>query len=129
MNGEQPRLRHEFVGMMFAIAIGEVGLQAAALAKAQHVVHFLPAYSHLFLATIVIATSWVGWSASVAPGARQDVQRIFQWEFVVLLLDVILVIFYFILVRTVDFGKDGTSPQIDPASTVAKWLIWISFSS
>lgn len=36
MNSEriEPTLRHEFVGMMFALTIGEVGLQAAALVKA-----------------------------------------------------------------------------------------------
>jgi hypothetical protein len=121
----KPKLRHEFVGMMFAITIGEVGLQAAGLAQAGHVAHFLPAYSHLFLATVVVATSWVGWSASVAPGARQDVHKVFQWAFLVLLLDVSLVIAYFILVRTVDFGKDLTSPHIEPASTVALWVFVI----
>ena len=123
MSDQEPRLRHEFVGMMFAVAIGEVGLQAAALVQARHFVHFLPAYSHLFLATVVIATSWVGWSLSVAPGARQDVRGVFRWEFVVLLLDVSLVILYFILVRTIDFEKE--QPRIDPASTVASWVIWI----
>jgi hypothetical protein len=68
----QPKLRHEFVGMMFAVAIGEVGLQAAALFKTGDFLRYLPAYSHLTLATIMIATSWVGWTLSVAPGARRD---------------------------------------------------------
>lgn len=38
MNSEriEPTLRHEFAGMMFALTIGEVGLQAAALVKAGH---------------------------------------------------------------------------------------------
>ena len=42
-----PRLRHEFVGMMFAVTIGEVGLQVAGLVQAKHYVHYLPFYSHL----------------------------------------------------------------------------------
>lgn len=121
----EPKLRHEFVGMMFAITIGEVGLQAAALVQAGHWVHFLPAYAHLFLATVVVATSWVGWSLSAAPGARRDVQGVFQWEFFVLLLDVSLVIVYFILVRTIDFGKEATPPRTDPASSVARWILLI----
>lgn len=120
-----PRLRHEFVGMMFAITIGEVGLQAAALVRAGHPVRLLPAYSHLVLAAIVVASSWVGWTLSVAPGARKDVKRVFQWEFLVLLLDVALVILYFILVRTIDFNKDNVAARIDPASVVAAWIIGI----
>jgi hypothetical protein len=123
MSDETPQLRHEFVGMMFAITIGEVGLQAAALVQARHPAHFLPAYGHLFLATIVVATSWVGWSVS---GARQDVRRVFQWEFIVLLIDVSLVITYFILVRTIDFGREGTPPRVDPASKVAT-LVFVIF--
>jgi uncharacterized membrane protein (DUF485 family) len=111
--------------MMFAITIGEVGLQAAALVQAGHWVHFLPAYAHLFLATVVVATSWVGWSLSAAPGARRDVQGVFQGEFFVLLLDVSLVIVYFILVRTIDFGKEATPPRTDPASSVARWILLI----
>ena len=125
MSDQEAKLRHEFVGMMFAITIGEVGLQVAALVQSGHPAHFLPAYAHLLLATVVVATSWVGWSLSVAPGARQDVRGIFQWEFVVLLLDVSLVITYFILVRTVDFSKERTPPRIDPASTVASWIVLI----
>src|SRR5689334_20379043 len=36
-----PDLRREFVGIMFALAVGEVGLQTAALVQAKHVVHYL----------------------------------------------------------------------------------------
>ncbi|MBZ5492328.1 MAG: hypothetical protein LAO76_15480 [Acidobacteriia bacterium] len=123
-----PKLRHEFVGMMFAVTIAEVGLQIAALVQAGHFVswiHFLPEYAHLLLATVVIATSWVGWTLSRAPGARHDVKRIFQWEFLVLLLDVALVILYFILVRSVDFEKDQGAPRTASASKVGLILCWI----
>jgi hypothetical protein len=118
-----PKLRHEFVGMMFAITVGEIGLQAAAVVQAKHVVHYLPAYTHLFLATFVVAASWVGWSRSVVPGARQDVEELFEWAFVVLLLDMSMVVTYFILVRTVDFGNDHK--RIDSASAVAGWHVLI----
>lgn len=125
-----PKLRHEFVGMMFAVTIAEVGLQIAALVQAGHFVswiHFLPEYAHLLLATVVIAASWVGWTLSVAPGARHDVKRIFQWEFLVLLLDVALVILYFILVRSVDFEKEQVAPHTASASKVGLTLCWIFF--
>jgi hypothetical protein len=124
---KEPKLRHEFVGMMFAVAIGEVGLQAASLLQAGQVLRFLPAYTHLILATLLIATSWVGWTLSLAPGARRDVSGIFEWEFVVLLLDVLLVILYFVLVRSVDFAKDQAAPHIAPASNVAS-LIAVIFA-
>jgi hypothetical protein len=118
-----PKLRHEFVGMMFAITVGEIGLQAAALVQAEHYRHYMPAYSHLFLATFVVAASWVGWSKSVIPGAREDVEEVFQWAFIVLLLDMAMVVTYFILVRTVDFGDEHH--RIDSASAVAFWHVVI----
>jgi hypothetical protein len=121
----EPKLRHEFVGMMFAVAIGEVGLQTAALFQAGHNLRFLPAWTHLILATVVIATSWVGWTLSMAPGARRDVRGIFEWEFVVLLVDVSLVILYFILVRSVDFEKGSAVPRIAPASRIALLMLII----
>ncbi|HXO43384.1 MAG TPA: hypothetical protein VN999_18185 [Thermoanaerobaculia bacterium] len=124
-----PRLRHDFVGMMYAVAIGEVGLQAVALVKVGHPWHFLPAYSHLLLALVVIATSFVGWSASLrwVPEAQDNVPNVFSWEFLVLLLDVSLVIFYFILVRTVEFAGEGRAPSIAPAERVAFWIKVIFF--
>jgi dipeptide/tripeptide permease len=118
-----PRLKHEFVGMMFAIAIGEIGLQTAALVQAGPVTHFLPAYSHLIVATVLVAASWVGWSLSPSPGARADVKAVFQWGFLVLLVDVSLVICYFIAVRTVDFNNE--KKHIDPSSKLAFWLFVI----
>ena len=126
MAENEPKLRHEFVGMMFALTIGEIGLQTAALVQAGHWIHFLPAYAHLFLGTFVVAASWVGWSRSVAPGARQDVLGMFEWAFVVLLLDMAMVVTYFILVRTVDFTPEGHQ-RIDSASTVAGWHVLIFF--
>lgn len=110
---------------MFAVTIGEVGLQVAALIRAGHWVHFLPAYSHLFLATMVVTTSWVGWSVSRAPGARHDVGGIFQGEFLVLLVDVMLVVVYFILVRSVEFAGEKSTPYIGTESTVTFWLVMI----
>jgi hypothetical protein len=60
------------------VPIDECDGTVAVLVQAGHVAHFLPAYSHLLLATTVVAASWVGWSVSLAPGARQDVCGVFQ---------------------------------------------------
>ena len=118
-----PDLRREFVGIMFALAVGEVGLQTAALVQAGNPVRYLPAYSHLFLALFVIAASWVGWSRTKVAGARKDVHELFEWAFVVLLLDTAMVVTYFILVRTVDFSNENC--RIDPAARVAFWHVFI----
>jgi hypothetical protein len=118
-----PDLRREFVGIMFALAVGEVGLQVAALVQAGRPYHYLPAYSHLFLALFVIAASWVGWSRTQVPGAKKDVHELFELPFVVLLLDTAMVVTYFILVRTVDFS-DGKN-RIDSAADVALWHVVI----
>jgi hypothetical protein len=111
--------------MMFAVAIGEVGIRSAVLVRAHDWVHFLPAYSHLLLATIVIAASWVGWSRSPSPGARKDVHSVFEWEFVILLLDVLLVIVYFILVSLVDYTGESEIQLNASARPEASWIVGI----
>jgi hypothetical protein len=121
----EPKLRHEFVGMMFAVAIGEVGVQTASLVRAGNWVHFLPAYSHLFLTTIVITTSWVGWTLSPAPGARRDVRSIFNRDFLVLLVDVFLVIVYFILAKTVDVAGEKDVQLNASARPETLWILVI----
>jgi hypothetical protein len=122
---QDPKLRHEFVGMMFAVAIGEVGVQTAILVQAHDWLHFLPAYSHLLLATIVIGASWVGWTLSPSPGARQDVHGVLQLEFLVLLLDVLLVIVYFILVKSVDFTGEAEIQLHASAQPETFWILVI----
>jgi hypothetical protein len=115
--------------MMFAVAVGEIGLQVAALVRSDHLIHYLPAFSHLFLATFVVAASWVGWSRSLTGGAKRDVAELFEWPFVVLLLDMCMVVTYFILVRTVNFAE--SEPRVDSATVVARWhvLIFILYLS
>jgi len=116
-----PKLRHEFVGMMFAVAIGEVGLQVAALVKQSNSLHdHFSSYTHLLLATTLIAASWVGWTRSVAPRARQDVTGIFQIPFLVLLVDVVLVICYFVVARSVELPTPG-----EALSAAARWMCYI----
>lgn len=119
----EPKIRHEFVGMMFAVTIGEVGLQVASLVQAKHYEHFLPYYFHLILATVVITSSWVGWSLSQAPGARRDVNGVFTSGFITLLLDVFLVILYFIMVRTIDLSSGADTPRIESPEKFAGLIL------
>ncbi len=122
----KPELRHEFIAMVFAVAVGEVGIELASLFKLRNFVHFLPGYAHLVLATFLIAASFVGWSKSPSPGAQRNVRKVLEWEFVLLLLDMALVIIYFLLVRSVDFEKAGEGNNafkyVPDASADAGWL-------
>jgi hypothetical protein len=97
-------LRLIFVQLLFSLTAAEIARQTADLVlRNRNVSDDLPAYVHLVLATVVVATSWVGWSTSTASlRGRLRVDKIFTGAFVVLLLDVSLVILYYILARGVE---------------------------
>jgi hypothetical protein len=119
-------LRYAFVEMLFALAVSQVAIHVADLTTvANPWVDRLPAVSHLCLALGVIAASWVGWRQSQSPGMKQQIQSIFSRRFLALLLDVLLVICYFVLVRGVELlQKDGVA-VLTQASAVpeAFWLV------
>lgn len=101
--GDFPRgLRFVFVQMLFALTMGELAREAAALVELASIRAAPASYSHLALAFILITASWVGWSSSKAPGNQLKVVSIFSWSFVVLMLDVVLVICYFVVVKGVE---------------------------
>lgn len=113
-------LRLQFVELLFALAAAEVAIRFGELALADVSVIKAPAaYSHLTLALVLIATSWVGWSVSAAAGSRLPLNNVFTLAFIVLLLDVILVVFYFIIVRGVE-----PAAKVD-AGHETFWVMWI----
>lgn len=104
-----------FVELMFAVAVGDAASQ---LGKVAHEVrqspadHFTalwqvsPSITHLVLVLLVIAASWVGWYHSAATREyMSELKPIFSprfpyllaFPFVMLLVDVFLVVCYFIL--------------------------------
>lgn len=119
-------MRFAFVEMLFALAISQVAISTADLVtiKVPSLMYGLPALSHLLLALTVIATSWVGWRQSQAPGAQEPIRTIFSRRFIVLLVDVGLVILYFILVRRVEMEQEFGRPVLGKpsASPEAYWL-------
>lgn len=103
-------LHREFVGMLFALAIAEVAVQAARVANSG--VPFkscLPAYSHLFLAAMIIATSWVGWGWS--KHSLSNVRHVFTCDFFELLVDLWLVAVYFFIVKGVELPVSPVAGQ------------------
>ena len=103
--------RFIFVQLLFSLTAAEIARAAAELTLHDgEWASLLPAYGHLVLATTVVATSWVGWSVSEA-SLRLKVGSVFSWPFVVLLTDVALVIFYFILVRGAEIPRANADVQ------------------
>jgi hypothetical protein len=109
-----------------------VGIECADLAShlvtGADVQRFLPAIAHLVLILIVIATSFVGWSKTHAPGATGDVQSAFDRGFLVLLVDVIIVVEYFIIAKGVDFGATKGAPvdQVQPIPSAWVESVWLT---
>ena len=140
-------LRHTFVSMLFALVIAETAIQASnivaavstawepdgvfssilALLKRDDWLVLAPA-THLLLGFILICTSWVGWSRSIDKDKSKDVDEIFSVPFVQLLIELLLVVLYFVLVRSVEIGSqsnDGIQQSISSPSAApeAFWLM------
>jgi len=106
-------LHREFVGMLFALAIAEVAVRSGVIANSDLPLWTkAPAVSHLLLAAVVIATSWVGWGWSQQ--SLSNVRHVFTGDFIELLTDVWLVAVYFFLVgaaETIAGGSSGRTAQ------------------
>lgn len=119
-------LRFTFVEMLFALAVSQVAMGAADLASLTNpIAEKTPALSHLALSLLVIATSWVGWRRSQSPGTKHLITSIFEIRFVHLMLDVLLVILYFILVKTTEIEQVNGNPRLIAPNATPESL-WIS---
>jgi len=122
----QVKLRFEFVELLFALATAEIALQFGELAA----LHVSPldaptSYLHLILAGALVAASWVGWSSSRAPGNRVRITGVFSWAFVVLVIDVTLVIAYFIIVRGVEKATKTAAGVVSVEPSAEKETFWV----
>jgi hypothetical protein len=107
---KKENLRFEFVEMLFALAIGQVAIELGDLIFNNFgFVSFPHVYSHLFLATFLISLSWVGWQKSQSHGNILLINSIYSVQFFILLIDLFLVMCYFIIVRGAEI------PSINPA--------------
>ena len=121
-------LRATFVEMLFALAAAEVAVVSADLVMVDAEWQSkLPALAHLAVAMFLIAASWLGWNNSLSPGKLEKIQSIFSIAFLGLLLDVALVILYFIVVRRVEIVDKGSGFQLakPSAEPEAKWIATI----
>jgi hypothetical protein len=121
-------LRVAFVEMLFALAVSEVAIHAAELAQVTNTEgNRLPAIMHLALGLLIIATSWVGWRQSASPGMHERIKTVVSWQFIGLLLDVLIVVLYFVLIKQVEVKTKEDTPRLIPASARPEslWLCWI----
>jgi hypothetical protein len=121
--------RFIFVQLLFSLTAAEIARQSAELfLQDRPIKEAYPAYAHLILATGVVTTSWVGWSVSEA-SKRLRVDKVFSWPFLILLVDVSLVIFYFILARGAEVPKTRQEAVVPSAwnETVAVMCVFLLY--
>jgi hypothetical protein len=104
--------RKELVQFLFSLCVANIAVFAAALATIDPLwdLKKLACISHLTLALVVIWTSWFGWRQSVERDSA-DESHILSKGALLTLLDLSLVILYFILVRSADLMDVGQSKQ------------------
>jgi hypothetical protein len=122
-NPQEDLLRTAFVEMLFALAVGDVAIHAAEACQAVGWCREkLPAFSHLVLALVLMATSFVGWRQSQSPGMKERVKTVISWQFLGLLMDVLIVVEYFVLTELVEVKKAADTPTMLPASAAPEAL-------
>lgn len=124
-NSLSTKLRFEFIGMAFALAIAQVGIEIGDFySHGKSLREFPYVLSHLSCGTYIIASSWVGWNKSKSKGNLEEINNTFGRPFILLLLDLFLVICYFIMVKGVEkpYGQNSLSIS---ASFEVIWAIII----
>lgn len=132
-----------FVELMFAVAVGDTAAQVAKVTQFESQMsgttlenywQLSPAISHLLLVLIIIATSWVGWShSSVTRKYMSELKEAFSdkfpwlisFPFLMLLIDVFLVVCYFVLSEAVELPDQKTSKFTPSATPEIGWVLLI----
>lgn len=124
----KPKLRFEFVEMLFALAIGQVGVEIGDLVIKENFADaffFYPsAYMHLILSTTIIVLSWVGWQQSKSSGNTQIIISTFNLQFLILLVDIFLVFCYFIIVRGAEIPNQIDGKLIATKPSTYNETLW-----
>ena|ERR1041384_5930370 len=100
---EVPNLRIAFVQMLFALSIGQVALKVGDLIYyskegfLSSLYDYPYVYSHLLLCVIILTCSFVGWQISQSLDNSEKINFIGSLQYIILLVDISLVICYFIM--------------------------------
>lgn len=104
------KLRIEFIGMAFALAIGEIGVEIGKLYDKNIRIRDHPFIAtHILLVVFITASSWIGWQLSTSRGNMSKLRDPFSLAFLVLLIDLLLVICYFVMGNNI--GRAPTKPS------------------
>jgi len=112
-------LRFVFVAFLFSAAIADTG--RAAVKVFTHWPFFLPAATHLGVAFIAISTSWVYWARNIGDGPQ--LKDIFSREYLLLVLDLMLVIIYIGVAETVELPRADPRAALPTPSAVPESLL------
>jgi hypothetical protein len=132
-----------FVEMMFAVAVGDTAMQIAKVVRLvddssqqiqEAVLSVAPSITHLALVLVVIATSWVGWAHSESTRKyMEELSGIYSYsrpyllsfQFVMLLVDVFLVVCYFILSEAAELPELDSQKHLTLKPTISQEIFWI----
>lgn len=109
-------LRFIFVQLLFSLAIGQAAIKIGDLVIENfpfYEYHYV--YFHLVLSIVVLSTSWVGYQISSA--TQNPLISIFSIQYVILIIDIFLVICYFIIVRGAEmsnYAEQGVTKALKP---------------
>lgn len=124
-SGKQGHLT--FVEFLFSLAAAEIAMRFATVFDTGAdwwSWNFLALNVHLLMSLILIAASYLGWQKSEI--SRRDTAKIsslISWEFLELLLDVVLVTIYFILVHLSEIPIATATALAGNAPTIAVSMI------
>ncbi len=113
-----------FVEFLFSLAAAEIAMRFATVFDTGADLwswSFLVLVVHLFLALLVIAASYIGWQKSKSSHRDTVIPGIISLDFFELILDVIMVILYFILVHLSEVPKliENSPPGSLPAIQIS----------
>jgi len=126
----KPNLRILFVQMLFALSIGQVAIRVGDLVESSP--NFLDTiwntpyvYTHLILCVALLSTSWVGWYSSNSLDDSEKVNSIFSKEYLILLIDLSLVICYFVIIRGSEVNNITHKIDVPNVSNETFWTMII----
>jgi hypothetical protein len=117
-------LRRDFITFLYAIAISEIAIQLYPILKAAETTALeRPALAYLALMMIIISASWVGWYEAIA---GRTLKRVWDKEFILLLIDVVIVSTYFLMVKSIGQGKTHFAWHATRGLVVvfASYVVW-----
>ncbi len=122
-NDECKNLHFGFIDFLFSLAVAQVAVKFAAIvadadgaARSYSDSTYWPAYSHLALCLMLITTSWIGWNRSLYSHSNtRNISSVWNLDFLEILIDVLLVISYYVLVEHTEMPSlvgAGTAAQM-----------------